>query len=123
KIHVLENRAIFTHRTFNFENVGIGNCNVSAPWIIQLVKLCPRIDYLYIDETCVDDATVEEICRLARRLRILCLHNCTITEVSVEHMVEHCSELRRLRVYPKETLSMVAYDRLRRAKNVEISHF
>lgn len=122
KIHVLENRAIFTHRTFNFENVSIGSCNVSASWIIQLVKLCPQIDYLYINETCVDDATVEEICRQARRLRVLCLHNCNITDVSVEPMVEHCSELRWLRVFPKETLSMVAYDRLRRAKNVKISY-
>lgn len=62
-----------------------------------LFRLCPNLEVVSIRYVgSLDDFSVLVLCQKLKRLSELTIYACPITNVSIEHIIEHCKELERL---------------------------
>ncbi|KAL1396968.1 hypothetical protein pipiens_010118 [Culex pipiens pipiens] len=101
----------------------ISNCKFPTHFTKQLLNLYPNLEEVSLERTAdITDAIVQKLCQNAKRLRSFSVTACKITESSVEHLIDHCDALEKVRIWNCGTIPHNRWQRLRKHRNVQVQY-
>ncbi|EDS40615.1 conserved hypothetical protein [Culex quinquefasciatus] len=107
----------------NLKTLKISNCKFQTHFIKQLLNLYPDLEEVSLERTAdITDAIVQKLCQNAKRLRSFSVTTCKITESSVEHLIDHCGALEKVRIWNCGTIPHNSWQRLRKHRNVQVQY-